>query len=263
MIGKNRGALRRLRLLAALAALVTGGAGGARAEEATVAVAANFKGVVERLAPMFAEATGHTLTVSAGSSGKLYTQIKNGAPFDVMLSADQQRPALLETEGGGAPGSRFTYAVGRLVLWSADPSAVGDDGAATLRRGDFRNVALANPETAPYGAAAVEALRALGLEETLRPKIVQGENIGQTFQLVSTGNAELGFVALSQALDPKAGAKGGRWDVPADLYAPIRQDAILLDHGAGNPAARAFLDFLKGDAAHEVIAAAGYGFEGS
>jgi molybdate transport system substrate-binding protein len=232
---------------------------GAMAAEALVAVAANFKDVVDALVPRFEQQSGHELRVSIGSTGQFYSQIVQGAPFDAFLAADQERPARLEREQRAVAGSRFTYAVGRLTLWSPDPERIAGDGAVTLERGDFRRLAIANPELAPYGAAAIEVLRSLGLAERLRPKIVMGEDIGQTFGLVATGNVELGFVALSYVLAPQNERPGSRWDVPAGLYSPLRQDAVLLEHGADNAAARAFLEFLGSDEARAEIERRGYG----
>lgn len=232
---------------------------GAVAAEALVAVAANFKDVMDALVPRFEQRSGHELRVSIGSTGQLYSQIVQGAPFDAFLAADQARPARLEREHRALPGSRFTYAVGRLTLWSPDARRIAGDGAATLERGDFRRLAIANPELAPYGAAAIEVLQSLGLEERLRPKLVMGEDIGQTFGVVATGNVELGFVALSSVLAPQNERPGSRWDVPASRYSPIRQDAVLLEHGADNAAARAFLEFLGSDEARAEIERRGYG----
>lgn len=230
----------------------------ASAEEAIVAVAANFADVVEQLKSQFEDNSGHTLTVTIGSTGKLYAQVVNGAPFDVLLAADQVRPARLEQEERAVPGSRFTYAIGRVTLWSADPGRIGTDGAVALGNG-FRHLAIANRGLAPYGAAAMEILESLGLAHDLSPKIVMGEDIGQTFALVATGNAELGFVALSYVLAPQNKNPGSRWDVPVDLYTPIRQDAVLLEHGAGNAAAEAFMQFLQSDHARGTIERLGYG----
>ena len=235
--------------------------GPAAAEEAVVAVAANFSEVVERLQADFERASGHKLTFVAGSTGKLYAQIANGAPFDVFLSADQERPERLEKERLAVAGSRFTYATGRLTLWSSEPRRIGSDGAATLREGKFRLLAIANPELAPYGAAAKQALERLGLWQRFKDRIVIGQTIGQAHTLVASGNAELGFVALSSVLSPRNETKGSRWDVPPHLYAPIHQDAVLLAKGAGNPAARAFLAFLRSEKAKAVIKSYGYGVE--
>jgi len=231
----------------------------ARAEDTLVAVAANFAEVVDALQPAFEQATGHGLTATTASTGTLYAQIAQGAPFDVLLSADVRTPERLAAEGAGVPGTRFTYAVGRLTLWSSDPARIAGDGAAALRDAGLRHIAVANPDLAPYGVAAREALQSLGLWEALRPKLVMGQNIGQTHSMVATGNAALGFVALSAVVSPRAKVRGSRWDVPQALYSPIRQDALLLRAGAGNAAARAFLDFLKSAEARAVIKCYGYG----
>lgn len=226
-----------------------------------VAVAANFSEAAERLAADFGGAAGHEITLAAGSTGKLYAQIRNGAPFDVFLAADRLRPELLERGGLAEPGSRVTYAVGRLTLWSADPNGVAADGRVTLREGKFRRLAMANPELAPYGAAALRALLALGLHDGLRSRIVTGENVGQAHALAATGNADLGFVALSYALSARNRSRGSRWDVPARLHDPIRQDAVLLRRGRGNAAARAFLAYLRTAGAREIIESFGYAVE--
>lgn len=229
-----------------------------RAAEVKAAVAANFTDVTKKLAPLFAETTGHALIASFGSSGKLVSQIENGAPFEVFLSADAARPQRLEENGHAVAGTRFTYAVGKLVLWSAHPDKVAAAGEV-LRGDDFNKVAVANPKTAPYGAAAIEALTNLGLLEQVRPRLVQGDSIAQAFQFVATGNADLGFVALSQVMALKAADEAGsRWLVPQELYAPIAQDAVLLKAGEGSATARAFLDFLQGPEAKELIRAFGY-----
>jgi molybdate transport system substrate-binding protein len=247
-------------MLAALA-LIAAGAPSTRAAEATVAVAANFVEPLQSLQKMFGEKTGHTLVLVPGSTGKLYAQITNGAPFDVLFAADQERPARLAEEDQGEPDSVFTYAIGRLTLWSADPAVVAGDGAKTLREGDFRFLAIASPELAPYGLAAQQTLEALGLWDEVQAKIVRGENIAQAFQMVESGNAELGLVALSYVLSERNPKPGSRWDVPPDLHEPIRQDAILLAHGVANEAARAFLDFLATPEAREVIERFGYGVD--
>jgi len=229
------------------------------AEQALVAVAANFSEVMERLKADFERETGHELTVTVGSTGKLYAQIHHGAPFDVLLAADQERPIRLESEGLAVAGSRFTYAVGRLTVWSPKKGRVGADGEATLRAGDFRSVSLANPALAPYGVAAKETLEQLGLWTTLETKLVMGQNIGQAHALVASGNAELGFVALSYVLSPRNKQPGSRWDVPETLYTPIRQDAVLLSRAAENSAARAFLSFLQSEPVRKLIESYGYG----
>jgi molybdate transport system substrate-binding protein len=236
--------------LAALAAI-----GPADAGEVKVAVAANFTEAAREIGALFARSGGDSAVFSFGSTGQLYAQITQQAPFEVFLAADQARPAKAEQEGHAVPGSRFTYATGRIVLFSMDKSAVR--GEATLREARFGKLAICNPQTAPYGAASVETLKALGVYDALSRKLVVGANIAQAYQFVATGNAEVGFVALSQvARDPD---RGSRWVVPATLYTPIAQDAVLLKTGSGNPAARAFLDFLKGPQARAVIERYGYG----
>ncbi|NSL54701.1 molybdate ABC transporter substrate-binding protein [Uliginosibacterium aquaticum] len=227
------------------------------ADEVKVAVAANFTAPMQKIAAEFEKDTGHRAVVSTGATGAFYAQIKNGAPFEVFLSADDETPAKLEAEGAGLKGSRFTYAIGKLVLWSAKAGVVDDKGAV-LKKGDFAKLALANPKTAPYGAAAIELMKKQGVFDSLQAKIVQGENISQAFQFVSTGNAELGFVALSQVWQDGALKSGSAWIVPASEYTPIRQDAILLGKGAGKPAAEALLKYLKGDKALAVIKSYGY-----
>ena len=231
------------------------------AEEVRVAVAANFLATLNEIASNFERDTGHTAVVSSGSSGKLYAQIKNGAPFDVFLSADATRPKLLEEEGFVVQGSRFTYAVGRLTLWHPGSAMIGGNGQSILLSDDVEHVAIANPKTAPYGAAAKEALQALGLWERVRDRLVRGENIGQTFHFVFSRNAQIGFVALSQVLDPKVNGAGSRWDVPTHLYAPIRQQAVLLRAGQRHEVARAFLDYVKGAKSRDIIEQFGYGLE--
>lgn len=233
----------------------------ARAAETLVAVAANFAEVIEELKPVFERNSGHRLRATTGSTGKLYAQISAGAPFHVLLSADARTPERLDAEGKGVAGTRFTYATGRLALWSSDPARITGDGRAALAAGDLRHVAIANPDLAPYGVAARQVLQNLGLWDALQGRIVMGQNIDQTHAMVATGNAQLGFVALSAVLSPRAPATGSRWDVPQDLYAPIRQDAILLRAGAGNEAARAFLEFLRSPHAREVIERYGYGVD--
>ncbi|MBI5109103.1 MAG: molybdate ABC transporter substrate-binding protein [Rhodocyclales bacterium] len=229
----------------------------AHADEVQVAVAANFTAPARRVAAAFEKHSGHKVQLSFGGTGKFYAQIKNGAPFDVLLAADDETPARLEQEGAAVAGSRFTYATGRLVLWSAKPGYVDDKGAV-LKQGNFKHLAIANPKLAPYGAAAVEVLAALKLVDTVRPRFVQAENIAQAHQFVATGNAELGFVALSQVMqDGRLGA-GSAWVVPANLHKAIRQDAVLLDKGKGKPAAEAWLGFLKSDKANAVITSFGY-----
>ncbi|MYA29022.1 MAG: molybdate ABC transporter substrate-binding protein [Nitrospira sp. SB0672_bin_25] len=231
------------------------------AEEVRVAVAANFLATLNTIATKFEQDSGHTAVVSSGSSGKLYAQIRNGAPFDVFLSADVARPQLMEEEGLAVRGSRFTYAVGRLTLWGAGPALVDGEDTAMLLNNHVEHVAIANPKTAPYGAAAKEALQALGLWGQVQDRLVRGENIGQTFHFVFSKNAQLGFVALSQVLGPKVNGSGSRWDVPTHLYTPIRQQAVLLRNGQRNEAARAFLAYVQGAASRSIIERFGYGLE--
>ena len=232
-------------------------AASARAGEVQVAVAANFALPMQQIAAGFEKDTGHKALISTGATGKFYAQIKNGAPFQVLLAADDETPAKLEVEGLGVKGSRFTYALGRLVLWSAKTGFV-DEGGKVLQSERFNKLALANPKLAPYGAAAVEALERLGLFSAVEPKFVQGENIAQTYQFAASGNADLGFVALSQVSKNGKLTGGSAWVVPADLHAPIRQDAVLLAPGADSAAARALLKYLQGDAARAVIRSFGY-----
>jgi molybdate transport system substrate-binding protein len=232
-------------------------AGSAYADEVQVAVAANFTAPMKIIAADFEKASGHKAALSFGATGKFYAQIKNGAPYDILLAADDETPAKMEKEDLGVAGSRFTYAIGKLVLWSAKPDFVDAKGDV-LKKGGFEHIALGNPKLAPYGVAAVETMTKLGVMSALEPKFVQGENIGQTFQFVSTGNAELGFVALSQVYEDGKFKSGSGWIVPADMHKPIRQDAILLTKGKGNPAAEALLKYLKSDKAKAVIKAYGY-----
>jgi molybdate transport system substrate-binding protein len=229
----------------------------AQADEVKVAVAANFAGPFQKIAADFAAETGHSAVVSTGSTGKFYTQIKEGAPFEVLLAADNETPQKLEDEGLAVKGQHFTYAKGKLVLWSAKAGYVDAQGDV-LKKGAFEHLALANSKLAPYGAAGVETLKALGLYDALAPKIVQGDNIAQALQFIATGNAELGFVALSQVAPPDKPVSGSMWVVPAKFYAPILQDAALLKKGEHNAAAAALLKYLKGDKAKAVIKSYGY-----
>lgn len=231
--------------------------GSASADEVQVAVAANFTAPMKTIAADFEKTTGHKAALSFGATGKFYAQIKNGAPFDILLAADDETPAKLEKENLGVADSRFTYAIGKLVLWSAKPGFVDDQGEV-LRKGGFEHIALASPKLAPYGAAAVEVMTRLGLMRALEPKFVQGENIAQTYQFVSTGNAELGFVALSQVYEGGKLKSGSGWIVPSAMHSPIRQDAVLLSRAKGNLAAEALLKYLKSDKARAVIKAYGY-----
>lgn len=245
-------------VLAMLAALATLAPRPAAAGEVQVAVAANFALPLERLAPGFTAATGHTLKSSSGATGKFEAQILAGAPFEVLLAADEATPRRLVASGHAVAASAFTYAIGRLVLWSAEPGLVDADGAV-LASGRFAHLAIANPRIAPYGAAALQVLRARGLEAALAGRLVTAESIGQAYQFVATGNAELGFVALSQLMVPGRSAGGSQWLVPAALYDEIRQDAVVLKAGERNPAAAALLAYLKTPAARELIKAFGYG----
>jgi len=227
-------------------------------EEALIAVATNFVEVAEILVVAFESSSEHAVSLVAGSTGKLYGQIVNGAPFDALLAADQVRPQRLLDSQLAVAGTRRTYATGRLTLWSPDPGAIAMDGSKTLAEGRFRSLAIANPSLAPYGRAARETLASLGLWEQLEATIVMGENAGQAHAMVSTRNAELGLVALSYVASSRNKQTGSRWDVPADLHEPIRQDAVLLRHGATNPAARAFLEYLASEPARAKIRSFGY-----
>ncbi|MBV2133084.1 molybdate ABC transporter substrate-binding protein [Pseudomonas sp. MAP12] len=230
----------------------------AQAGEVQVAVAANFTAPMQAIAAEFEKDTGHKALLAFAATGKFYAQIHNGAPFEVFLAADDATPAKLESEGAALAGSRFTYAIGTLVLWSATPGYVDDQGAV-LKKDQFRHLALANPKTAPYGVAALATLAKLGIaEKTLQGRLVLGENITQAHQFVATGNAELGFIALSQVYKDGKLASGSAWIVPADYHAPIRQDALILAKGKDNPAAAALVDYLKGPKATALIRSYGY-----
>ena len=231
--------------------------GTASAAEVSVAVASNFTVPMQKLAAAFEQASGHKATLAFGSTGRFYAQVKNGAPFQVLLAADDETPAKLEKEGLGVPGTRFTYATGRLVLWSASPGVV-DERGEVLKKPGTEKIAIADPRLAPYGAAAVEAMGRLGVAQALQPRIVQGENISQAYQFVLTGNAQMGFVALSQVMADGRIEKGSAWRVPADLHSPIKQDAVVLKAGQDNPAAGALMAFLRSDGARAIIRAHGY-----
>ncbi len=228
-----------------------------QAAEVTVAVAANFTAPMQKIAQAFAQETGHKAVLSFGSTGNFYAQIKNGAPFQILLAADEETPLKLEKEGLAQAASRFTYATGKLVLWSKQPGLVDDKGEV-LRSGKFQRIALANPKLAPYGAAALETLIKLGLLPELQSKFVQGENIAQTYQFVASENAQLGFVALSQVMVEGTLAQGSAWLVPANLHAPIAQAAVLLGNGQDKPAAVALMRFLRSDRAKALIRSYGY-----
>jgi molybdate transport system substrate-binding protein len=227
------------------------------AAEAQVAVAANFAEPIKAVAAVLEKTTGHTLKITVGATGKLYAQIKNGAPFDVLLAANTETPAALEKDGLIQPGSRFTYATGKLVLWSADATKVDAKGDV-LKSGNFRKVAFAAPKVAPYGAAAVQVMDRLGLAAALAPKLVQGESIGQTFGFVYTGNADMGFVALSQVLEGGQLKSGSIWVIPQSLYEPIRQDAVVLKRASANPAAKALVVLLKSPNIQHLLRSYGY-----
>ena len=247
---------RRLQMLglALLGAVLALGAGPALAADTQVAVAANFTEPAKEIAQAFKAATGHTAILSFGSSGQFYAQMAHGAPYEVFLSADADRPKAAERDGLGVVGTRFTYAIGRLVLYSGTPGLV-DPAGAVLSGGKFNKLSIADPAAAPYGVAAVQTLKKLGVYDRVKPKIVQGASITQAYQFVQTGAAELGFVALSQVIKAEGGS---RWLVPAADHAPIDQQAILLYTGEKNPAAKAFLDYLKTPAAIAVIKRYGY-----
>lgn len=232
-------------------------AGLSQATEVSVAVAANFTAPMQKIAAAFEQETGHKAVLSFGSTGKFYAQIKHGAPFQVLLAADDETPARLDKEGLTVPGTRFTYAIGRLVLWSRQPGGVDDKGEV-LRKGTFERLAVADPKLSPYGAAAMETLTRLGLLPGLQARLVQGANIAQTYQFVAGGNAALGFVALSQVTSDGRLTEGSAWVVPANLHAPIRQDALVLSLGKDNPAAIALVAYLKGDRARAIIRSFGY-----
>lgn len=243
------------RLFALLVSLFI--AAGLHAGEVQVAIAANFTAPMQQIASKFEKDTGHKAVLSFGATGKFYAQIVNGAPFEVFLAADDTTPAKLEKEGHVVPGSRFTYAVGKLVLWSSKPDLVDAKGAV-LKGGNVNKLSIANPKTAPYGVAAIETLKKLNLLEAMQPKFVQGENISQTLQFVATGNADLGFVALSQVFKEGKLNSGSAWIVPSDYHEPIHQDAAILAKGRDNAAATALLTYLKGDKAKAVIRSFGY-----
>lgn len=240
-----------------LAALILAQAPGVRADEVKVAVAANFAATFDKLAADFAAQTGHSAQAIVGATGKFYAQIKQGAPFEVLLAADDDTPRKLVDEGLAVKGQQFTYAKGKLVLWSARAGVVDDKGAV-LSKGRFGHLALANPRLAPYGAAAIDTMKAMGVLDAITPKLVLGDNIAQAYQFVATGNADLGFVALSQVAPPGKPAQGSWWVVPAKYYTPILQDAALLKKGEANPAALALLKYLRSDQAKAVIKSYGY-----
>ena len=234
----------------------------AKAEEVTVAVAANFAAPMQKIAQAFEQDTGHKALLAFGATGKFYAQIKNGAPFAVLLSADDETPARLEKEGVAIAGTRFTYAIGRLALWSKNPLLVDDKGQVLLSnatdKNSFKKIAIADPKLAPYGAAAIEVLGRMDALAKLTPKLVQGDSIGQAFQFVMTENAELGFVALSQISIDGRITQGSAWVVPQNLYTPLKQEAVLLPLGKNNAAALALMKYMRTDRAQAIIRAYGY-----
>jgi len=231
--------------------------GAVQAAEVQVAVAANFTAPIQAMTADFEKDTGHKLVAAFGATGQFYTHTSNGAPFEVFLAADDTTPAKLESEGNTVKGSRFTYAVGTLALWSAKDGYVDDQGQV-LRHDGFQHLSIANPKAAPYGLAATQVLDKLGLAAQVKSKLVEGQNISQAYQFISTGNAELGFVALSQIYKDGKLTSGSAWIVPAELHDPIRQDAVILDKGKDNPAAAALMDYLKGPKAAAILQAYGY-----
>ena len=233
-----------------------------KAEQVTVAVATNFTAPMQKIAQAFEQDTGHKALLAFGSTGKFYAQIKNGAPFAVLLSADDETPARLEKEGVAVAGTRFTYAVGRLALWSKNPSLVDDKGQVLLSnttdKNNFKKLAIADPKLAPYGAVAMEVIERMGVIAKVKTKLVQGDSIGQAYQFVMTENAELGFVALSQISSDGRIAQGSAWVVPQNLYTPLKQDAVLLPLGKNNAAALALMKYMRTDPAQTIIRAYGY-----
>lgn len=254
---KSSSLLRSLLLAAGLAISVSA----ALADEVQVAVAANFTEPMKKISAEFEKTTGHKVALSFGSTGKFYSQIKAGAPFEVLVAADDETPLKLEAEGAAVKGSHFTYAIGKLVLWSAK-EAIVDDKGEVLKKGGFDHLSVANPKLAPYGAAGIETLKALGVYDAISPKIVQAENIAQAYQFIATGNALLGFVALSQVIGEDGKVKSGSiWVVPERYYTQIRQDAVLLDKGKDKAAAAALVKYLRGDYAKGVIKSFGYALD--
>lgn len=245
------------RVIPCLLSVLVAIASPAMAAEVHVAVAANFTAPVQAIAAEFEKDTGNKVVASFGATGQFYAQIKNGAPFEVFLAADDSTPAKLEAEQTIVPGSRFTYATGKLALWSAKEGYVDDKGEV-LKKNEYAHLSLANPKTAPYGLAATQVLANLNLTQAVASKLVEGQNISQAYQFISTGNAELGFVALSQIYKDGKISGGSAWIVPGELHDPIKQDAVILDKGKDNPVARQFVDYLKGPKAAAVIKAYGY-----
>ena len=232
---------------------------GAHAAEVSVAVAANFTAPMQKIAAIFEQDTGHKAVLSFGATGKFYAQIANGAPFGILLAADDTTPEKIGKEGLGDGATRFTYAIGQLVLWSKQPGYVDAEGKV-LAKSDWKHIAIANPKLAPYGLAAMQTLDKLGLTAQVQPRVVTGENIGQTYQFAASGNAQLGFVALSQVMEDGKLREGSAWVVPAGMHEPIRQDAIVLKAAQGNEAAAALMQYLRGDKARAIIKSYGYSF---
>lgn len=245
-------------LAIALCSMLAATAPGAMAGDVQVAVAASFTAPMHAIAAAFEKDTGNKVVASFGATGQFYAQIKNGAPFEVFLAADGATPARLEAENAIVPGSRFTYAAGKLALWSAKEGFVDGKGDV-LKKHDYAHLAIANPKAAPYGLAATQVLAKLGLTQAVAPKLVEGQSISQAYQFIATGNAELGFVALSQVYKDGKVASGSVWIVPGELHEPIKQDAVILEKGKDNPVAKAFVDYLKGPKAAAVIKSYGYG----
>ncbi len=225
--------------------------------EVQVAVAANFSGTMQAIAQAFEQESGHQVRIITGATGKFYAQVKHGAPFQVLLAADTQTPLLLEQEGFAVTGSRFTYAIGHLALWSQQAELVDAQGEV-LRSTRFKRLALADPRLAPYGAAAMQVLDRMGLLAQVKDRLVQGESVGQTYQFVATGNADLGFIASSQLVVDAKRIGGSTWMVPQALYSPLRQDAVLLKSGQANAAALALMRFLQSPRARALMRDNGY-----
>ena len=260
----SRPFIQQARSVAVIAAVTSSAmlclwSGQAQAAEVSVAVAANFTAPMKKIAAEFEKDTGHKAEMSFGATGKFYAQINNGAPFGILLAADDTTPEKIAKEGKGVADSRFTYAIGTLVLWSPKAGYVDDKGEV-LKTGDYKHIAIANPKLAPYGTAAMEVLSKLGLTAQVQPKAVWGENIAQTYQFAATSNAQLGFVALSQVLENGKLREGSAWQVPGNMHEPIRQDAIILNSAKDNEAAKALMKYLREPKAHEIIKSYGYSF---
>lgn len=260
----SRPFIQQARSVAVIAAVTSSAmlclwSGQAQAAEVSVAVAANFTAPMKKIAAEFEKDTGHKAELSFGATGKFYAQINNGAPFGILLAADDTTPEKIAKEGKGIADSRFTYAIGTLVLWSPKAGYVDDKGEV-LKTGDYKHIAIANPKLAPYGTAAMEVLSKQGLTAQVQPKAVWGENIAQTYQFAATGNAQLGFVALSQVMENGKIREGSAWQVPANMHEPIRQDAIILNSAKDNEAAKALMKYLREPKAHEIIKSYGYSF---